>query len=221
MADGSLTTFQCRLLALLGDLRPRWRLTGGGALAGFHAGHRETRDLDLFWPPMDGFREVVLETERCLRAVGLRVEPIQTTPTFARRVVSQGGESCVLDLVCDGAMVVDAPMERRVQGVSVLVDSPQEILTNKLCALLSRSEFRDLVDARWLIEHGTDLERAIREAQAKDGGFSAAVLAWVLKTSDLEAMGRAAGATPDAIEDLRRWRDGWITRLVGMSAPSV
>jgi hypothetical protein len=29
-------------------LQPPWTLTGGGALAGFHTKHRETRDLDLF-----------------------------------------------------------------------------------------------------------------------------------------------------------------------------
>jgi hypothetical protein len=32
----------------LAGITPPWTLTGGGALAGVHLGHRETRDLDLF-----------------------------------------------------------------------------------------------------------------------------------------------------------------------------
>jgi hypothetical protein len=34
---------------LFAGIDPHWTLTGGGALAGVHLGHRETRDLDLFW----------------------------------------------------------------------------------------------------------------------------------------------------------------------------
>lgn len=219
MAEGSLTPFQRRLLSVLGGVRPRWRLTGGAALAGFHAGHRTTRDLDLFWPPVERFDEVATEVERVLDGAGLRVERVQTARTFVRLAVSEGGETCVVDLVSDPTAIVDPPAEVRVDGVPVLVDSPQEILTNKLCALLSRSELRDLVDARWLTEHGADLDRAAREAQAKDGGFSTAVLAWVLRGSDLAAMGRAAGADPQAVEELRRWRDALVERLVAMSAP--
>jgi hypothetical protein len=183
MYEGSLTTFQRRLLALLGSVRPRWRLTRGGALAGYHAGHRETRDLDLFWRSMERFDEVVADVERVLNEAGLRVQRVQTAPTFARRRVSDGDAS------------------------------------NKLCTLLSRSELRDLIDARWLTEHGGDLDRAVREAQDKDGGFSAAVLAWVLQGSNLDAMGRAAGVEPEALEDLRRWRVGLIKRLIALSPP--
>jgi hypothetical protein len=71
----------------------RFFLTGGAALAGFHLGHRETDDLDLF---------------------------------------------------------------------------TQEILANKLCALLSRSEVRDLVDVRALELTGYRVEDALEAARLKD-----------------------------------------------------
>lgn len=219
MSRDSLTPFQRRLLALLADIRPRWRLTGGGALAGFHAGHRETRDLDLFWPQVEHFDEVVAEVGRALSEAGLSVGHVQNARTFARRVVSDGAESCIIDLVSDSTVIVDPPIEMRVEGVVVLVDSAQEILTNKLCALLSRSELRDLVDTKWLVEHGADFRRAVLQAQAKDSGFSAAVLAWVLHGSNIDAMGSAAGADPGTVDELRRWRDQLVERLVAMSAP--
>jgi hypothetical protein len=49
MALGRLTVLQERALVALGGIEPRWTLTGGGALAGFHTRHRVTRDLDLFF----------------------------------------------------------------------------------------------------------------------------------------------------------------------------
>ncbi len=112
-----------------------------------------------------------------------------------------------------------APQEAHVQGVSVLVDTPQEILTNKLCALLSRGEYRDLVDTRWLLEHGGDLERAVQDAPQKDGGFSASVLAWVLTSSNLGAMARTVGAEADEVAALALWRDGFVKRLLSLSHP--
>jgi hypothetical protein len=170
---------------------------------------------------VEHFEQIVADVERVLLDAGLRVDRIQTARTFVRLSASERDESCVVDLVSDPTAIVDPPVEVRVEGTLVLVDSPQEILTNKLCALLSRSELRDLVDARWLIEHGADLHRAVREAQEKDGGFSAAVLAWVLQGSNLAAMGRVAGADAAEVEDLRRWRDAFVERLVAMSTPST
>src|SRR5207247_7289633 len=49
VSGDKLTPLQRRILRVLASLQPPWTLTGGGALAGIHLGHRETRDLDLFW----------------------------------------------------------------------------------------------------------------------------------------------------------------------------
>lgn len=86
----------------------------------------------------------------------------------------------------------------------VWVDTPREILANKLTALMSRWAVRDLIDVRALVEGGHDLERGLRDAAAKDGGFSGPVLAWVLQT------------TPDIEldDDLRAFKRALIERLV-------
>ena len=83
------------------------------------------------------------------------------------------------------------------------VDTPHEILINKLCALLSRGETRDLVDVDALLTAGGDLERALADASRKDGGFSALTLAWVLQSLDTAA---------DA--ELESLRDALIERLL-------
>lgn len=43
-----LTRFQSDVLEAFFRREDRFFLTGGGALAGYRLGHRETRDLDLF-----------------------------------------------------------------------------------------------------------------------------------------------------------------------------
>lgn len=52
---GKLTDLQARVLATLAPVEPRWTLSGGAALAGFHLQHRTTRDLDLFWHGVAAF----------------------------------------------------------------------------------------------------------------------------------------------------------------------
>jgi hypothetical protein len=80
-----------------------------------------------------------------------------------------------------------------------LVDTPCEILANKLTALLSRWAVRDLVDVRALLDAGGDLSRGLEDAARKDSGFSPPTLAWVLSTQP------ATGLDPE----LLRFR-GWL-----------
>ena len=56
----------------------------------------------------------------------------------------------------------------------MLDDTPTEIQANKLCAILSRSEVRDLVDLAALERFGLPVdERAIAAASRKDAGLTA------------------------------------------------
>lgn len=154
----------------------RFYLTGGAALVGFYLGHRETRDLELFTLENEienGFA-IVRGVAKTLDAT---VEAIQTAPDFRRLLVRRGDDAVVVDLVRE--YVFQLEREKREIG-GIRVDSPEEILANKLCALLSRSEIRDLVDVRELENAGFNLENALSVAQQKDTGLTAAQLAWVL-----------------------------------------
>jgi Nucleotidyl transferase AbiEii toxin, Type IV TA system len=62
----------------------------------------------------------------------------------------------------------------------VLVDPLEEILANKLTALGGRAEERDLVDLLFIERAGHRVEEALAAALTKDGGCTAATLAWVL-----------------------------------------
>lgn len=197
--DSRLTPLQRKVIDLLAGLGGT--ITGGGALAGYHLGHRTTRDLDIFWHERSELEHIPLEVERRLRAAGLTVDVLQTAPSFRRLRVSDGAEVFPIDLVADPVVVVEPPVE---VAPGVFVDTPREILANKLTALLSRWAVRDLVDVRALMETGLDLDQGFLDAARKDGGFSPPTLAWVLSTQ------------PDAglDEGLRRFRDELIDRLV-------
>ncbi len=132
-------------------------------MVGFYFGHRETRDLDLFTLENDvenGFR-LVNEAAKELNA---NVEPIQTSPDFRRLLVKRDAEATVVDLVREYVFQI-SPEKPVINGIRAR--SPEEILANKLCALLSRSEIRDLVDVRELEKAGFDLETALQTAAKK------------------------------------------------------
>ena len=209
-----LTELQTEILRHFFARRREFFLTGGAALVGFYTGHRDTHDLDLFTAgePLD-------EGERTLREIAseldLAIEPVRRAPAFRRFVMrrSQGGESLVIDLVRD-----DAPQlnDKRFVG-DVRIDSAEEIFVNKICALLSRVEVRDLVDAMVLQQTGLDPMAAVRAASAKDAGVTPSQLAWVLSSFPIpEGVPLPGEVSP---ESLRAFRDDLILKLAGAAFP--
>lgn len=122
-----------------------------------------------------------------------------------------------LDLVAEPVPGIEPPQPLEVGGATILVDTPHEILVNKLCAVLGRSELRDLQDIQALLAAGGDLIQALQDAPRKDGGFSALILADLLRHLPIEAMARTTG---DPSADLLAFRDELVTRLVEASRPA-
>ena len=168
MSGDRLTALQRRILGVLAEITPRWTLTGGGALAGVHLGHRETRDLDLVAEP------------------------------FA---------------------AIEPPEQAVVEGIAISVDSRHEILASKLATLLERSEARDLVDVKALLDVGGDLQAGLRDAPKKDAGFSPLTLAWVLKDFDPRPAVKALGWGAREAEELVSFRQWLIGRLTASAVP--
>jgi hypothetical protein len=200
-------------------MEPRWTLTGGGALAGVYTGHRTTRDLDLFWHGPTLLGELPERVGRMLADVGLDVEQLQVAPAFHRLKVRDLNDVVVVDLVADPAPVCDPPVQATIADFVIQVDSMQEILVNKLCALLGRMEPRDLSDVRALVESGADLTLAVQQAPKKDAGFSAITLAWVLRTFPVGTVAAAAGWNADQALELQRYRDELVDFMARMTFP--
>ncbi|MEZ4367827.1 MAG: nucleotidyl transferase AbiEii/AbiGii toxin family protein [Kofleriaceae bacterium] len=167
------------MLDLLAGLEPPWVLFGAGALIGFHLGHRTSRDLDLAFRPLLALGETPREVEARLRLAGLEVEHVQRAVSFARLRVRDASEAIELDLVADPTPAIEPPLEPR---PGVRVETARTLLAQKLGALLSRTELRDLEDVGALIDAGGDLVRGLADAVQLDAGFSPPTLAWLLSS---------------------------------------
>ncbi len=213
MAESKLSDLQKEFLEAFFQRESRFFLTGGAALAGFHLRHRETHDLDLFTleDAIESGFAVVNEVSKML---GARVESVQTSPDFRRLLISGKNEAIIVGLVREYVFQIerDKPV---INGIRV--DSPKEIMANKLCALLSRSEIRDLVDVLELEKAGFRVDDALPSAALKDAGLTPAQLAWVLSQIKLgEDLTPPGGIS---VPELRYYLDSLIARLTRLAFP--
>src|SRR5215475_10794831 len=213
LAKHQLSALQQDFLRAFFQRENRFFLTGGAALVGFHLGHRETHDLDLFTLE-DVIPEGMAAVAEVARELGGALEALQTAPTFRRVLLRRGAEAIVIDLVREYVAQVE-PDKPLINGIRV--DPPQEILANKLCALLSRSEIRDLVDVRALELAGYRLEDALNAAATKDSGLTPAQLGWVL--SQIELGNDLIPPGEVSVEELRLYLDELIDRLTHQAFP--
>jgi predicted nucleotidyltransferase component of viral defense system len=195
MASSKLSAFQREVLeAIFARADESMFLTGGAALAGFHLGHRTTDDLDLFTPDPEAFQRARHVVSEAAAALGASLEVRQDAPGFRRYAVIRGDDALVVDTVLERVAQV-SPEKLRIG--SVRVDPPEEILANKLTAIVGRMEERDIVDVLFLERSGLRVEDALPGALAKDGGATPATLAWLL--SEMKVPDRAVlpgGVTP-------------------------
>jgi predicted nucleotidyltransferase component of viral defense system len=219
MSGDKLTALQWRILGTLAGIEPVWTLTGGAALAGVYLKHRVTKDLDLFWQGRDQLGDLPREVRDRLSAAELEATVVQSGSTFFRLRVSSGNEVCLVDLVAEPVPPIAAPQRLTLQGASITVDDPQEILVNKLCALLGRAEIRDLIDVRGLLAFGSDLKKALADAPRKDAGFSPLTLAWVLRDIRPKTLGQLAGLSEEESKDLEDFKERLIQEVLETGAP--
>jgi hypothetical protein len=214
-----LTPLQVRVLEALAALSPAGELVGGAALAGFHLAHRATRDLDLVWRPRPELGRLDADAAHLLTLAGLSVVVLQRTPTLARLGVSDGDEAIVVDLMAEPGPRLTAPGSHALGRAQVLVAQRSDVFVDKLCALLGRSELRDLVDLRALLDAGERLEGGLSLAPSRDAGFSPATLAWILSHTPYDAMARAEGWAPHDVTALLTFRDDLVRRLLDAARP--
>jgi predicted nucleotidyltransferase component of viral defense system len=213
LTTSTLDSLQRDLLAAFFRREDRFFLTGGAALAGYHLGHRTTKDLDLFTTE-DRMEEGVSALGSAVRELGGSIESLRTSPDFRRFLVRRGSQAVVVDLVRDMAPQI---FPEKLRMGEVRVDPPEEILANKLCALLSRGEIRDLVDLWALERQGFSAVDALELAARKDAGMTPGQLGWVLSEIEIGEGAEPPGGV--SAEELRRYVRELAERLTGSAYP--
>lgn len=208
----TLTPLQYDLLIAFARRAPEFFLTGGGALAHFHLGHRQTEDLDLF-----AYGDVLPQGAEALRQaatqVGADVSVVTDAPEFKRFLVRRGEEGVRVDLVRDRH---PSPIAKAVID-GVLVDRPEEILANKLTpSVITRREPRDIVDIWHLEKLGLRVEDALAGAMRKEV-FTAAELSQYLSNWEIGDDTRVPGGL--TVNQIRAYVQDLSDRLAVMAFP--
>jgi hypothetical protein len=206
---------QADLLARLATGLPDFFLTGGSALGEFYLGHRSSEDLDLFTTQAPAFEEADARVRRVAEDAGLRLTVARSAPGFRRYVLEGPDEQVVVDLQHDAVPQVE-PDKPVVDGIRT--DTLREIAVNKLCALLGRWEDRDLVDLYFIERAGLDPVLLLGAARSKDGGLTAATLAYALGTAPRVTLPQGL-RLPVTVDELTAFRAGLVERLVRLGAP--
>ncbi|MBI2372680.1 MAG: nucleotidyl transferase AbiEii/AbiGii toxin family protein [Deltaproteobacteria bacterium] len=216
MGSSRISPLQRDLLQAFFERERGFVLTGGTALGGFHLGHRESKDLDLFGRPPLRLEGAELALKDAARACGAVLSTQIRYDELRRFLAERGHESTLVDLVIDRAPVIDPDP---VEFGRILVHSKREIAANKLCTLLSRCEIRDLVDVKALLESGIQLEQALDDAENKDGGMNPATLGWILSELSIAPDAPIAGGVDAA--DLDRFRRDLVQKLRTLALPKA
>lgn len=218
MVDSNpLSSLQLAILHGMGAIEGVF-LTGGSCLSHAYLRHRRSVDLDFFTVREEQVTEVVARLRHVAAGHGWTLEETRTWPGFRRFTVTSVDDATMVDIAHDAAPQLVA-VENKPVVDGVRWDDLRDILANKLCAVLGRSEVKDLVDLFALDRHGHDALAALSDAQAKDGGMEPATLAWVLRNAQTDPS-RLLLIEPITEAELRAFRDRLVERLAEGAWPS-
>jgi hypothetical protein len=174
-----LYPMQDGMLAQITRLETGFYLSGGTAASRVYLRHRFSDDLDLFVNDDDRFG---LWAQRVIQSLagtgGWHVSVGQQEARLVRLTVAAGDISLRVEMVNDVPAHVGVLTRDPVLG---LVDSAENILANKLTAVVDRDEPKDLADIwGFCCRMGLSCETALEHAQSKAAGLFPADVARVL-----------------------------------------
>jgi hypothetical protein len=208
-----LYPFQDQVLELITRLDTGFHLTGGTAASRGYLQHRFSDDLDLFVNDDDLFG---LWAERIVqilsRSAGWRTEVLLRQERFFRLTLSSEAALLKIELVNDVPSRVGEPWLHPTLG---WLDTADNILANKVSALIDREEPKDLADIwGFCCRKGLSLNNAITGAQGKAAGIFPADLARLLctaTTADWQLIRWIVAPEPECfVADLRRLGESLI-----------
>ncbi len=181
-----LYPFQDQVLKIIRGTDTRFFLTGGTAASRGYLQHRFSDDLDFFVNDDDRFG---LWAERVVQTLSQpnhawRCQVLMKEERFVRLNLTTNELQMKIDMVNDVPARVGAVQEDPILG---RLDSAENILANKITALLDREEPKDLADIwGFCCRMNLSLKNAITHAESKAAGVFPADLARLLCSATVE-----------------------------------
>jgi hypothetical protein len=177
----TLYPFQDQALQVIRQVDTGFYLTGGTAASRGYLNHRFSDDLDFFVNDDDRFN---LWAERIIHALiqqqHWQCEVLLKEERFVRLNITSAESGLKIEWVND---VPARAGTLRMHPVLGRLDSPENILANKITALLDREEPKDLADIwGFCSQMGLSIQEAITHAESKAAGVFPADLARLLCT---------------------------------------
>ncbi len=174
-----LYPFQDQVLNLISHIDTEFHLTGGTALSRGYLNHRFSDDLDFF---INDDSRFILWVDRIIhglsRSSEWTSEVLLREERFARLNLVRAEVKLKIEMVNDVPSRIGNPWQHPILG---RIDTAENILANKITAVLDREAPKDLADIWGLcIQRGLSLIDAITGAQGKAAGVFPVDLARVL-----------------------------------------
>ena len=204
----ALSAFQIEVCRLLAHQRQHGYLAGASALNALLEAPRQSRDLDVFHDTLEALEATFESDEKTLRAAGYELQIVRRLAGFIEAVAARGGQSIEIQWLHDSAFRFFPLLKHPVLG---LVLHPFDLATNKLLALVGRSEARDWVDTLSCHRKITSLGLLAFAACGKDEGWNPdLILDEAARTTrysrpEIEALDWS-GPIPNFVELKTQWR---------------
>lgn len=154
-------------------------LTGGTALSRGYYNHRYSDDLDYFVNYHPDFQRIAqIQVDRMLTLFN-DTETDYKGEYFYRVFV--GKERLKIEMVNDVPSHIGRLVDHPVLG---MIDSKENILANKVTAIVDRTLPKDIVDIFFLLKDGLSIKKALTDADSKAAGISPLLVAKILYEYD-------------------------------------
>jgi predicted nucleotidyltransferase component of viral defense system len=154
-------------------------LTGGTTLSRGHYNHRFSDDLDYFVNDHPDFERVIEKQILKLKDIFSELKIALKDVSFCRLLVAE--QKLKIEMVNDVPSHMGELVSHPVLGI---IDSKENILANKITAIIDRALPKDFVDVYFLLKDGLDIKQSLTDAYSKAAGISPLYLAKILAEYD-------------------------------------
>ena len=185
-------------------------LTGGTTLSRGYYNHRYSDDLDFFVNYLSDFEMHADSRAEKLRTIFDDVEIDYRGENFYRIFVAD--RQLKIEMVNDVPSHIGTKVPHPVLG---LIDSKENILANKVTAIVDRNMPKDMADIFFLLKDGLSLKQALLDADSKAAGIAPLYIAKILAEYDYSLLGtEIKWITPVPSDEIKQFLSDIALRIV-------